>query len=84
MAQVVAKFPPRSVDNHSFGIPEFEPLLNSHQAAQLLDIHHKTLQKLARRGEIHGSHVGKMWAFSRIRPKRMARSAGTGELSCDH
>ena len=54
MAQVVAKFPPRSVDNHSFGIPDFEPLLNSHQAAQLLDIHHKTLQKLARRGEIHG------------------------------
>ena len=53
MAQVVAKFPPRSVDNHSFGIPDFEPLLNSHQAAQLLDIHHKTLQKLARRGEIH-------------------------------
>jgi hypothetical protein len=42
MAQVVAKFPPRSVDNHSFGIPDFEPLLNSHQAAQLLDIHHKT------------------------------------------
>ena len=61
MAQVVAKFPPRSVDNHSFGIPDFEPLLNSHQAAQLLDIHHKTLQKLARCGEIHGSHVGKMW-----------------------
>jgi excisionase family DNA binding protein len=55
MAQVVAKFPPRSVDNHSFGIPDFEPLL--------LDIHHKTLQKLARRGEIHGSHVGKLWRF---------------------
>ncbi len=38
MAQVAAKFPPRSVDNHSFGIPDFEPLLNSHQAAKLLDI----------------------------------------------
>ena len=37
MAQVVAKFPPRSVDNNSYGIPDFEPLLNSHQAAQLLD-----------------------------------------------
>jgi len=44
MAQVVAKFAPRSVDNHSFGFPDFEPLLNSHQAAQLLDIHHKTLK----------------------------------------
>jgi hypothetical protein len=41
MTQVVAKFPLRSVDNHSFGIPDFEPLLNSHQAAQLLDIHHR-------------------------------------------
>ena len=38
------KIPPRSVDDRSFGIPDFEPLLNSHQAAQLLDIHQKTLQ----------------------------------------
>jgi hypothetical protein len=30
MAQVVAKSPLRSVDNHLFGIPYFEPLLNSH------------------------------------------------------
>ena len=63
MAQPLAKFPPRSVDDHSFGITDFEPLLNSHQAAQLLHIHHKTLQKLARRGEIRGSHVGKLWRF---------------------
>ena len=63
MAQVVAKFPPRSVDNHSFALTDFEPLLNSDQAAQLLDINRKTLQKLARRGETHGSHVGKMWRF---------------------
>jgi excisionase family DNA binding protein len=63
MAQTLSKLPPRSVDNHSFGIPDFGPLLNSHQAAQLLDIHHTTLQKLARRGEIRGSHVGKMWRF---------------------
>ena len=52
-----------SLGQSFFGIPDFEPLLNSHQAAQLLDIHHKTLQKLARRGEIHGSHVGKLWRF---------------------
>src|SRR5207237_2342169 len=63
MAQVVAKFPPRSDDNHSFGIPDFEPLLNSYQAAQLLDIHHKTLQKLARVGEIHDSDVRKPWRY---------------------
>jgi excisionase family DNA binding protein len=49
--------------NRRFGVPEFEPLLNSEQAAELLQTHHKTLQKLARRGQIHGSHVGKLWRF---------------------
>jgi len=43
--------------------PEFEPLLNSQQAAELLQIHHKTLQKLARRGDIRASQVGKLWRF---------------------
>jgi excisionase family DNA binding protein len=59
-------FPPDSAHveaNGRFGVPEFEPLLNSEQAAELLQIHHKTLQKFARRGEVHGSHVGKQWRF---------------------
>jgi len=46
-----------------FDSTEFEPLLNSEQAASLLQIHHKTLQKLARRGEIRGTHIGKLWRF---------------------
>jgi excisionase family DNA binding protein len=46
-----------------FIVPEFEPLLNSEQAAQLLQIHHKTLQKLARSGEIRGTQIGKLWRF---------------------
>ena len=53
----------KSEANGGLGVPEFEPLLNSEQAAELLQIHHKTLQKLARRGEIRGSHVGKLWRF---------------------
>jgi excisionase family DNA binding protein len=59
-------FPPRSsdvLDLTPFTITEFEPLLDSTQAAQLLRIHPKTLQKMARRGEIHGTHVGKLWRF---------------------
>jgi excisionase family DNA binding protein len=59
-------FPPVSSHlevNGRFGVSEFEPLLTSEQAAELLQIHHKTLQKLARRGEIHGTHVGKLWRF---------------------
>jgi len=63
MARALAIFPPRAENDISFGITEFEPLLNSHQAARLLSIHHKTLQKLARRGDIHGTHVGKLWRF---------------------
>ena len=59
-------FPPVSPEgdpNRKSGFPEFEPLLNSEQAAELLQIHHKTLQKLARRGEIRGTHIGKLWRF---------------------
>lgn len=59
-------FPPVSSSfdpTHRYNLPEFEPRLNSEQAADLLQIHHKTLQKLARRGEIHGTHIGKLWRF---------------------
>jgi excisionase family DNA binding protein len=44
-------------------VAEFEPLLDSNEAAALLRIHPKTLQKLARRGDIKGIHVGKVWRF---------------------
>lgn len=59
-------FPPVSsafAPQRRYQLPEFEPLLDSEEAAGLLKIHHKTLQKLARRGEIHGTHVGKLWRF---------------------
>lgn len=41
----------------------FEPLLDSDEAADLLRIHPKTLQKMARNGQIHGIQVGKLWRF---------------------
>jgi excisionase family DNA binding protein len=41
----------------------FEPLLDSDEAAALLKIHPKTLQRMARNGEICGVHVGKLWRF---------------------
>jgi excisionase family DNA binding protein len=43
----------------------FEPLLDSDGAAQLLKIHPKTLQRMARRGEIPGVQIGKLWRFRR-------------------
>jgi len=63
MARSLPRFTPRPVDRNPFSITEFEPLLDSSQAAALLRIHPKTLQKMARRGEIHGTHVGKLWRF---------------------
>ena len=43
--------------------PTFEPVLDSQEAATLLHIHPKTLQRLARNGEIPGFRIGKLWGF---------------------
>jgi excisionase family DNA binding protein len=40
-----------------------EPLLDTDQAASIIRIHPKTLQKLARRGEIRAVQIGKVWRF---------------------
>ena len=42
---------------------KFEPLLTSEAAAQLLKIHVKTVQLMARRGVIPGSRIGKLRRF---------------------
>ena len=41
----------------------FEQLLDSDEAAALLKIHPKTLQRMARNGEITGVQIGKLWRF---------------------
>src|SRR5271157_1062375 len=50
---------------HAFSTSAFaaEPLLDSDQAAAIMRIHPKTLQKLARSGEIRGLQIGKVWRF---------------------
>jgi len=63
MARVIPSFSPRAESFRSFITNEFEPLLDSEEAAKLLRIHPKTLQKMARRGQIHGTHIGKLWRF---------------------
>ena len=40
-----------------------EPLLDTDEAAAMIKIHPKTLQKLARHGGIRGIRVGKLWRF---------------------
>lgn len=44
-------------------IPHFERFLDSREAASLLQIHPKTLQRLARKGEIRAMRIGKLWRF---------------------
>jgi len=43
---------------------DFEPLLDARQAATLLGgLHVKTVQRMARRGELPGYQIGKFWFF---------------------
>jgi excisionase family DNA binding protein len=41
----------------------FEPLLDSREAAALLRMHHKTLERKARDGEIPGYQILGKWCF---------------------
>ena len=54
---------PHGPGHQSNWVVPFEPLLDSEDAAKLLRIHPKTLQRLARRGEIQGVRIGKLWRF---------------------
>jgi excisionase family DNA binding protein len=41
----------------------FEPVLNTDDAAALLQIHPKTLQKMARSGTVPAFRIGDLWRF---------------------
>jgi len=56
----LSRIPPQSTVEVQYS---FEPLLDSDEAAALLKIHPKTLQRMARRGEITAIHIGKLWRF---------------------
>ena len=57
------KKPPASVGADGRPRIDREPLLDSHQAAAMLKVHPRTLQRLVHRGEISAVHVGKLWRF---------------------
>lgn len=44
-------------------LARFEPLLDTQRAAELLGIHPKTLQKLARAGTVPCHRIGDLWRF---------------------
>jgi excisionase family DNA binding protein len=57
----VPKKPPANADDYVR--LAFEPLIGTEEAAALLRIHPKTLQRMARRGEVRGYQLGKLWRF---------------------
>jgi len=54
---------PHPAPHSSIGSTGFEPLLETEEAAALLKIHPKTLQKLARTGKVDAIQIGKLWRF---------------------
>jgi excisionase family DNA binding protein len=56
---VPKKPPQRADDNHD----AMEPLISTEQAAAMLSVHPKTIQRMARRGEIKGLQIGNRWRF---------------------
>jgi excisionase family DNA binding protein len=56
----LASKPVRRVDVRDM---TFERLLDSDEAAALLKIHPKTLQKMARNGQITAVQIGRLWRF---------------------
>ena len=55
--EALSKKPPTSADLHP------EPLLDSDEAAAIMRIHPKTLQRYARQGIVRGLQLGSMWRF---------------------
>jgi excisionase family DNA binding protein len=56
-SEAIPKKPPASADLHP------EPLLDSDEAAAIMRIHPKTLQRYARQGIVRGLQLGSMWRF---------------------
>lgn len=53
--------PPKKPVTSMASLPE--PLLDSEEAAAIVKIHPKTLQRLARRGIVRGVQIGRLWRF---------------------
>lgn len=50
-------------NNRTVSAPQFEPLLDDEEAAALLSIHPKTMQRLARTGRIPAHRIGRFWRY---------------------
>ncbi len=53
----------RDLEFSSTASDGFEPILTSEQAAAYLQIHPKTLQRMARQGRVPAYRIGDLWRF---------------------
>ena len=60
MSSMVPSQDPRSPESPS---ASFERVLNTEEAAALLQIHPKTLQRMARQGVVPAFRIGDLWRF---------------------
>jgi excisionase family DNA binding protein len=60
----------------------FEPLLDDAQAAQFLGgIHPKTVQRMARRGEVPAYRIGRFWRYRASELNAWLRLKSTGRIA---
>ena len=60
----------------------FEPLLDDKQAGEMLGLHPKTLQRLARRGEIPAVRIGRYWRYRASALNQWIEVNSSGQLAC--
>ena len=58
---------------------DFEPLIPTEEAANLLGIHGKTLQQMARDGRVPGKRIGRFWRFRKSELDTWLRAS----VNCD-
>jgi excisionase family DNA binding protein len=57
---------------------QFEPLLSDTQAGDLLGLHPKTVQRLARAGDIPALRIGRYWRFRASELNEWLETLATG------
>jgi excisionase family DNA binding protein len=60
----------------------FEPLLSDAEAAEMLGLHPKTIQRLARAGELPAVRVGRYWRFRASALNEWIDLNSTGQPAC--
>jgi excisionase family DNA binding protein len=61
----------------AFTVP-FEPLLSDTQAGELLGLHPKTVQRLARAGDVPALRLGRYWRFRASELNEWLETLATG------